>query len=117
MNNDSLHIKSNNSRTTTKSGTDQSLHTSLIHNIDQNTSLDLTDVSILSVGVTHYQNHNHEMLTDDDEDNEIVRINKIITNKIILKYFVFRSKQVMKMKTMMMMMMMNHYLLIHVMHY
>jgi hypothetical protein len=113
MNNGSLHIKSNNSRTTTKSGTDQSL----IHNIDQNTSLDLTDVSILSVGVTHYQNHNHEMLTDDDEDNEVVGINKIIINKIILKYFVFRSKQVMKMKTMMMMMMMNHYLLIHVMHY
>jgi hypothetical protein len=80
MNNGSLHIKNNNSRTTTTTtpGTDQSLRTSLTHNIDQNTSLDLTDVSILSVDLTHYQNHNHEMLTDDDEDNEVVRINKNI---------------------------------------
>jgi hypothetical protein len=74
MNNGFLHIKSNNSRiTTTKLGTDQSLRTSLIHNTDQNTSIDLTDVSILSVGLTRYQHrYNHGMLTDDDEDNEVV---------------------------------------------
>ncbi len=78
-------MKGNNSRTTTTtttSGTDQSLRTSLIHNTDQDTSLDLTDVSILSVGLTRYQHHDHGMLTDDDEDNEIVRINKILKNKI-----------------------------------
>ena len=70
MNNGSLHMKNNNTRIRTKSGTDQSLRTTLIHNINQNNSLDLTDVSILSVGLTHYQHHNYGMLTDDDEDNE-----------------------------------------------
>jgi len=65
MNNASLHMKSNNNR---KIPTDQSL----IHNTNQDTSLDLTDVSILSVGLTRYHNHTHGMLTDDDEDNEIV---------------------------------------------
>ena len=66
-------MKGNNSRTTTSSITDQSLRTSLIRNTDQNTSLDLTDVSILSVGLRRYhQHHDHGMLTDDDEDNEVV---------------------------------------------
>jgi hypothetical protein len=75
MNNGSLHMKSNNTRLTTTSITDQSLRTSLIHNnTEQDTSIDLTDVSILSVGLTRYQNHDHGMLTDDDEDDEVVRI-------------------------------------------
>ncbi|CAF3555455.1 unnamed protein product [Rotaria sp. Silwood1] len=67
-------MKGNNSRTisTTTSLTDQSLRTSLIRNTDHDISLDLTDVSILSVGLKRYQNHNHEMLTDDDEDNEVI---------------------------------------------
>ena len=69
MNNDCLHMKSKNSRIRT---TDQSLHTSLIHNTNQNSSLDLTDVSILSVDLRRYQHHDHGMLTDDDEDNEMV---------------------------------------------
>jgi hypothetical protein len=77
MNNGSLHMKSNNLRPLTTSITDQSLRTSLIHNTDQDTSLDLTDVSILSVGLARYQNHDHGMLTDDDDDNEVVRIKTI----------------------------------------
>jgi hypothetical protein len=74
MNNGSLHMKGNNSRTTTTTSslTDQSLRTSLLRNTDQDTSLDLTDVSILSVGLTRYQHHDHGMLTDDDDDNEVV---------------------------------------------
>jgi hypothetical protein len=68
MNNGSLLMKNNNTRKKTTSGTNQSLRTSL----NQDTSLDLTDVSILSVGLTHYQHHDHGMLTDDDEDNEVV---------------------------------------------
>ena len=59
MNNGSLHIKSNIHRKTTTSATDQSL----IHNTNQDTSLDLTDISILSVG----PNRIRGMLTDDDE--------------------------------------------------
>jgi hypothetical protein len=59
MNNGTLHIKSNIHRKITTSATDQSL----IHNINQDTSLDLTDVSILSVDL----NHTCGMLTDDDE--------------------------------------------------
>ena len=74
MNNGSCHMKGNYSRTTTTSIPDQSLRTSLIRNTDHDTSLDLTDVSILSVGLKRFQNHNHEMLTDDDDDNEVVRI-------------------------------------------
>jgi hypothetical protein len=72
MNNGFLHMKTNNTRITTTSETDQSIRTSLIHNTNQDTSLDLTDVSIVSVGLTHYQHHDHGMLTDDDEDNEVV---------------------------------------------
>lgn len=76
MNNGSLRMKSNNSRTTTTTTlvTDKSLRKSLIRNTNQDTSINLTDVSILSVGLKRNQNLNHEMLTDDDEDNEIVRI-------------------------------------------
>jgi hypothetical protein len=78
MNNDFLHMKSNIHRKITTLTTDQSL----IHNINQNTSLDLTDISILSVGL----NHTHGMLTDDDE---VVGINrKIIFNHMyIYDYF------------------------------
>lgn len=76
MNNGYLRMKSNNSRTTTTTTlvTDKSLRKSLIRNTNQDTSINLTDVSILSVGLKRNQNLNHEMLTDDDEDNEIVRI-------------------------------------------
>ncbi|CAF4721706.1 unnamed protein product, partial [Rotaria magnacalcarata] len=72
MNNGSCRMKGNYSRTTTASIPGQSLRTSLIRNTDHDTSLDLTDVSILSVGLKRFQNHNHEMLTDDDDDNEVV---------------------------------------------
>ncbi|CAF1355808.1 unnamed protein product [Adineta ricciae] len=71
MNNGSLPIKGNNSRTTT-SITDPSLRASLIRTSNQDTPLDLTDVSILSVGLTRFQHHDHGMLTDDDDDNEII---------------------------------------------
>lgn len=76
MNNGYLRMKSNNSRTTTTTTlvTDKSLRKSLIRNTNQDTSINLTDVSILSVGLKRNQNLNHEMLTDDDEDNEVVRI-------------------------------------------
>ncbi|CAF4756092.1 unnamed protein product, partial [Rotaria socialis] len=36
----------------------------------QDLSTDLTDVSIISVGLSRYQHHNHRMLTDDEEDIE-----------------------------------------------
>jgi len=119
MNNGSLPIKGNNSRPTTTSIPDQSLRTSLIRNTDQDTSLDLTDVSILSVGLTRYQHHDHGMLTDDDDDNEVVRIEIILSKNSPIIKLIFRSKPVTKKKTttmMMMMMIMNHFL-IHVIHY
>ncbi|UJR22944.1 hypothetical protein I4U23_025971 [Adineta vaga] len=78
MNNGSLPLKGNNSRTTTTtttSITDQSLRTSLLRTTNQDIPLDLTDVSILSVGLSRYQHHDHGMLTDDeddDDDNEVV---------------------------------------------
>ena len=46
---------------------------SSIRHADQDTSLDLTDVSILSVGLRHYRQHDPSMLTDDDDDQEVVR--------------------------------------------
>ena len=97
MNNGSLPIKGNNSRTTT-SITDPSLRASLIRTSNQETPRDLTDVSILSVGLTRFQHHDHGMLTDDDDDNEIVRLNWFnrlngIKHKIL---WLFRSKPVMK---------------------
>jgi hypothetical protein len=44
----------------------------LKHNSKQDPSIDLTDVSIISVGLTRYPHHNHRMLTDDEEDIEVV---------------------------------------------
>lgn len=41
------------------------------HNSKQDSSIDLTDVSIISVGLTRYPHHNHRMLTDDEEDIEV----------------------------------------------
>ena len=52
----------------TSSVTDQTLK----HNSKQDLSSDLADVSIISVGLTRYQHHNHRMLTDDEEDIEVV---------------------------------------------
>ena len=75
-------MKGNQSRTTTAAAaatttsvSDQPLRSSLLRGTDQDASLDLTDVSILSVGLTRYQHHDHGMLTDgdDDENDEIVR--------------------------------------------
>jgi hypothetical protein len=56
----------NSSRTT--SITEQSLK----HTTKPDTPIDLTDVSIISVGLTRYQQYNHRMLTDDEEDIEVV---------------------------------------------
>ncbi|CAF3550465.1 unnamed protein product [Rotaria socialis] len=50
----------------TSSITDQTVK----HNSKQDLSTDLTDVSIISVGLSRYQHHNHRMLTDDEEDIE-----------------------------------------------
>ena len=52
----------------TSSITDQTLK----HNLKQDLSSDLTDVSIISVGLARYPHHNHRMLTDDEEDIEVV---------------------------------------------
>lgn len=38
----------------------------------QDNSIDLADVSIISVGLSRYQQFNHRMLTDDEEDIEVV---------------------------------------------
>lgn len=70
MNNGSLHMK-NSSRTT--SITDQTLK----QNSNKDSSIDLTDVSIISVGLTRYQQYNHRMLTDDEEDIEVVIENQL----------------------------------------
>jgi hypothetical protein len=48
----------------------------LKHNSKQDPSIDLTDVSIISVGLTRYPYHNHRMLTDDEEDIEVVEKKK-----------------------------------------
>jgi hypothetical protein len=53
----------------TSSITDQTLK----HNSKQDSSIDLPDVSIISVGLTRYPHHNHRMLTDDEEDIEVVK--------------------------------------------
>ena len=45
----------------------------LKHNSKQDLSTDLTDVSIISVGLTQYSHNNHRMLTDDEEDIEVVK--------------------------------------------
>ena len=50
--------------------TDQTLKTTT----KQDTSIDLTDVSIISVGLSRYPQYNHRMLTD-DEDIEVVKEN------------------------------------------
>lgn len=71
MNNASLQMNSNHSRKK-PTETEQSLRTLVIPHSDPNTSLDLSDVSILSVGLRRYSNHTNEMLSDDDDDNEIV---------------------------------------------
>ena len=81
MSNGSLHMKGSNFRTPTTSINDQLIQASLIQNTDRDTSLDLTDVSILSVGLARYRNSNHEMLTDDDEDNECVRVKQLLKTK------------------------------------
>lgn len=52
----------------TSSITDQTLK----HNSKQDPTIDLTDVSIISVGLTRYPHHNHRMLTDDEEDIEVI---------------------------------------------
>jgi hypothetical protein len=52
----------------TSSLTDQTLKS----NSKQDPSIDLTDVSIISVGLTRYPHHTHRMLTDDEEDIEVV---------------------------------------------
>jgi hypothetical protein len=49
----------------TSSTTDQTIK----HNSKQDSSIDLTDVSIISVGLTRYSHHNHRMLTDDEEED------------------------------------------------
>ena len=74
-------MKGSNFRTPTTSINDQLIQASLIQNTDRDTSLDLTDVSILSVGLAHYRNSHHEMLTDDDEDNECVRVKQLLKTK------------------------------------
>jgi hypothetical protein len=57
----------------TSSITDQTLK----HNSKQDSSIDLPDVSIISVGLTRYPHHNHRMLTDDEEDIEVVKKKRI----------------------------------------
>jgi hypothetical protein len=52
---------------------------SLKHTSKQDTPIDLTDVSIISVGLTRYPHNNHRMLTDDEEDIEVVRKKDIIS--------------------------------------
>lgn len=39
------------------------------HNSKQDSSIDLTDVSIISVGLTRYSHPHHRMLTDDEEED------------------------------------------------
>jgi hypothetical protein len=51
----------------TSSITDQTLK--------HNTKQDSSDVSIISVGLTRYPHHNLRMLTDDEEDIEVVKQN------------------------------------------
>lgn len=41
-------------------------------NPKQDSSIDLTDVPIISVGLTRYSHQNHRMLTDDEEDIEVI---------------------------------------------
>lgn len=68
MNNGSMPLKGNQSQIPPPTTTSSS-----IRHADQDTSLDLTDVSILSVGLRHYQQHDPSMMTDDDDDQEVVR--------------------------------------------
>lgn len=72
MNNASLQMNSNHTRKKATTDTEQSLRTLVIPHLDQNTALDLADVSILSVGLRRYPHHTNEMLTDDEDDNEVV---------------------------------------------
>lgn len=97
MNNASLQMNSNHIRKKPTTDTEQSLRTLVIPHSDPNTSIDLSDVSILSVGLRRYPNHTNEMLTDDEDDNEVVRIS-FFSLEIQLDFP--RLKQVMKTKTM-----------------
>ena len=57
--------------TTTTTTTDQTLK----HNSKQDSSIDLTDVSIISVGLTRFSHPHHRMLTDDEEEDiEVISI-------------------------------------------
>lgn len=96
--------------TRTSSITDQTVK----HNPKQDLSSDLTDVSIISVGLTRYPHHNHRMLTDDEEDIE-VSISKKKRIRIIFELYHSRMKQVMKKKMQMTMMKFHrHLFLIHI---
>lgn len=58
------------------SGTSSITDQTLKPNSKQDLTTDLTDVSIISVGLTRYPHHNHRMLTDDEEDIEVRNSNQ-----------------------------------------
>ena len=99
----------NTSRTTTI--TDQTLK----HNSKQDSSIDITDVSIISVGLTRYPHPHHRMLTDDEEE-DIEVIHPLPNFHARLTSVAHsRTKQAMKKKMMMTMMIFHHHFyLVHI---
>lgn len=70
----------NTSRTTTI--TDQTLKQNLKQD---SSSIDLTDVSIISVGLTRYPHPHHRMLTDDEEEDiEVIDLSCTIDNELFI---------------------------------